>query len=121
MSNKYYNQLPNYDKHPVVRVPGMENRCVQGWDSIVATLKARLELSGKSVKTVVVECYQGVMDEEIKAALKAGFPEAVWFDSADAMYPAARIDSILRQDITDDEIFGYMTRLNMDCYFDPER
>lgn len=121
MSNKYYNQLPNYDKYPVVQVPEMENRCVRGWETIVETLKVRLEQPDKSVKILVVECYQGVMDEEIKTALKTGFPEALWFDSADSMYPAARIDSILRQDITDDEIFGYMTRLNMDCYFDPEK
>lgn len=28
---------------------------------------------------------------------------------------------VLKSDITDDEIFGYMTRYHMDCYFDEKK
>ena len=31
------------------------------------------------------------------------------------------INSFLKSDITDDEIFGYMTRYHMDCYFDEKK
>lgn len=119
--NRYYNNIPNYDKYPVVSVPGMDNQCREGWESIATGLREHLHEINKELKVVVLECYQGVLDEEIRTALQRAFPESRWFYSADAMCTAAQIDEILKQDITDDEIFGYLTRLNIDCYFDQEK
>ena len=121
MNNKYISRPSNYDKYPVVGVPGMEKECVKGWDAIVARLRGDLKNPDEEVKVVVVECYQGVLDDEVRTTLRSGFPEAIWFDSSEAMLTAEEISAVLKQDITDDEIFGYMTRLNMDCYFDPEK
>lgn len=119
--NRYFNGISNYDKYPAVSVPGMENQCREGWESITTLLKERLDETKKEVKVVVLECYQGVLDGEICTALQSAFPQARWFYSAHAMLPAEKINAGLKQDITDDEIFGYMTRLNIDCYFDPEK
>ena len=69
----------------------------------------------------MLECYQGVSDEEVVTALQSAFPASRWFFSADAMKSPEQIDAILKQDITEDEIFGYMTRQNMDCYFDGDK
>ena len=29
--NRYFNEKSNYDKYPVVNVPGMEEECRVGW------------------------------------------------------------------------------------------
>lgn len=119
--NKYYNHTSNYDKYPVVNVPGTDGECYTGWDAIAECLNRDLRKINEKVKVVVLECYQGVLDEEVVVSLQARFPASHWFYSADAMLSSDEINAILKQDITDDEIFGYMTRLNMDCYFDGKK
>ena len=32
--NRYFNEKSNYDKYPVVNVPGMEEECRVGWRAI---------------------------------------------------------------------------------------
>ena len=73
------------------------------------------------MKVLVVECYQGVYDEEVKSALKGQLPHTLWLDASLAMKTSEEINSFLKSDITDDEIFGYMTRYHMDCYFDEKK
>ena len=116
---RYSDCKSNYDKFPVVRVTDhAENVCWQGWPQVVAQLRQSLSAIDKPVKKLVIECYQGVYDEEVRGELKRSFPEAIWVDSESAMKSPKEIDRFLKDDITDDEIFGYMTRYHMDCYFD---
>ena len=119
--NRYFNDKSNYDKYPVVNVPGMEEECQVGWEAISDCLNKDLSQIDKKVKIVVLECYQGVLDDEVVTALQSFFPSSHWFFSQDAMLLSERINALLKQDITDDEIFGYMTRQTMDCYFDEKK
>ena len=109
-------QKSNYDKYPVVQVPGFEDACTCGWEGIVKELRRSCKVLGYD--TLVVECYQGVKDEEVTGALRKGFPEVPVYYSSDAMKPETRLYNILKEDITDDEVFGYMTGFTMDVYFD---
>lgn len=115
--NKYLqnSKQSNYDKLPVVQVPGEEHSCVTGWDDITAGLCSLLQ---QQKRILVVECYQGVRDEEVLSALHKGFPEACIFESASVMKNQEALYNILKNDVTDDEIFGYMTRHTMGIYFD---
>lgn len=106
----------NYDKYPVVQVPGEEQNCVTGWQAIILGLHALLQQ--RKQKVLVVECYQGVRDVEVLEALKNGFPEARVFSSALAMKEQNVLYEAIKDDVTDDEIFGYLTRHTMDIYFD---
>lgn len=109
---KYLNGLkPNYDKYPVVRMSGT---CLRGWEEIMDSLRARVS----SGSVFVFECYQGVYDDEILGAIAAAFPGAPVYKSADAMKEEDVLYSILKDDITDDRVFGYITRYTMDVYFD---
>ena len=109
----------NYDKYPVVQVPGMEGACLEGWKDI--TCRISEHLSASSCNILVVECYQGVLDSEVTGALKEAFPEArIWLSSS-AMKSEAALGSILHDDITDDEIFGYLTRHTIRVFFDEEK
>lgn len=67
---------------------------------------------------MVVECYQGVHDDEVLKALYEGFPEACILESVAAMKGQDALYNTIKDDVTDDEIFGYMTRYTMEVYFD---
>ena len=107
-------QKSNYDKFPAVRVPGYENACLCGWDAILRGL-------GTVKGVLLLECYQGVNDEEVLQAVTMAFPDAALFLSKDAMKPEQELQALLGDDITDDEIFGYLTRHTIDIYFDGEK
>lgn len=113
------NRKSNYDKFPVVAVPGGERSCVTGWERIVAGLETCMRSRG--VRRLVVECYQGVCDAEVLAALRAGFPDAAIFESRRAMKEERALYDAIGDDVTDDEIFGYLTRRTMPVYFDAGR
>lgn len=115
--NKYLlnNKKTNYDKFPVVQVSGEEHSCVTGWENVTAELRSLLQ---QQKRILVVECYQGVHDDEVLKALHKGFPEACVFESAAAMKGQEALYNTIKDDVTDDEIFGYMTRYTMEVYFD---
>lgn len=69
--NRYFNDKSNYDKYPVVNVPGMEGECRVGWEAISDCLNKDLSQIDKKVKIVVLECYQGVLDDEVVEALQS--------------------------------------------------
>lgn len=119
--NKYLKegQKSNYDKCPVVQVPGFEGACTCGWTDILKELKRTCEDLGYD--TLVVECYQGVRDKEVTDALQMVFPEVPVYCSSSVMKSQDRLYDILKDYITDDEVFGYMTRFTMDVYFDEEK
>lgn len=118
---RYADRSSNYDKYPVVPVSDLSSDCWEGWDTITQQIQAKLNNVSKGKQILVVECYQGVLDEEVETALKKAFPSAVYFNSSRAMFSEEELNNRLKADITDDEIFGYMTRYQMDCYFDPKK
>jgi len=109
---KYISQPSNYDKYPSVKVSG--EKCIRGWENIMSYFSL---IDG----ILVFECYQGVNDSEVLGHIKRAFPNATLYLSADAMKSETELLSTLGPDITDDEIFGYMTRYTMDVYFDPDK
>ena len=60
------------------------------------------------------------MDEEIITALQSNL-EGSYFFSKDCMLPENKIDSLVYPDVTDDEVFGYMTRLRLKDFFDASK
>ena len=118
--SKYTGKPSRYDKYPYIRVSDRPDDCLTGWDAIGNEIKCRLAATGLTA-TVAVECYQGALEDEIVEALQSRFERATIVRSADAMKPAAEINDFFRDDITGDELFGYMTRYNIDSYFDPAR
>ena len=119
---RYSEYKSNYDKYPVMSVSeSAEGLCWRGWAEIASQLRNALDVLDKPVKILVVECYQGVYDQEVRTELQTRLPNAMWLDSASAMKDSSAIDDFLKDDITDDEIFGYMTRHGIDCYFDETR
>lgn len=90
-----------------------------GWDSIINKLNTELTAIHHGVKIVVVECYQGIDDEEVFGALSRGLKPDHIFRAAEAYLHEDEIRRITYPDVTDDRIFGYLTNLNIEAFLDP--
>jgi mannose-6-phosphate isomerase class I len=115
--NKYLKGKSNYDKFPVTKVKNVQHECVAGWEKICEHLLRQLNKIQADKKVILVECYQGVMDEEIVSALQKNI-EGTYFFSKDYMLSESEINSLVYPDVTGDEVFGYMTRLTLKDFFD---
>lgn len=118
---KYLNKASNYDKYPSINLSELKEECKVGWKEITEQLRAELNSIETQKKILVIECYQGVYDDEIITEIKKAFPEASFWESSWAMLSEKEIHAFFKDDVTEDEIFGYMTRYNVDAYFDPDK
>jgi len=107
----------SFNKHPYIEV-NASHPCFKGWDQIGGQIRAELENGGSKGSIIVIECYQGVLHEELGPELQNSFPEFRWIDAEEAMLSEEGIEAMIRPDLTDDRLFGYMTRLVMDDFFD---
>ncbi len=110
--NTYFNKLP------LVQVTDHEDDCVSGWNKIGEKLIFSLpEKKGRMI--VAIETYQGVYLDDLIRNFSEIFKPDVILDTASCLLPASDILEITRADVTDDRVFGYLSRLNMDDLLDP--
>ncbi|WP_431214943.1 hypothetical protein ACQ86N_09480 [Puia sp. P3] len=102
----------NYDKKPFIQMEG--GRCWQGWEEVGKVIRMHEE------KVIVPETYPGVQDEEVVSRLQEELPGR-WYFTGDAFLPEEAVSKLVYPDVTDDEVFGYITRLSMKDFFDPVR
>ena len=106
----------NYDKFPATRVSG--NICTD-WQSIRSLLEQKA--AGKSHCTIVVECYQGVMHDELRheLALTSG---AHFHDTQNVFRPTVEVEEMTAPWITDDRLFGFRaSRFAYTDFLDPQK
>ncbi|MBN2814395.1 MAG: class I mannose-6-phosphate isomerase [Bacteroidales bacterium] len=108
----------NYQQKPFVEVPD-NHQVYCNWEEIGSALSKRFTELNKKKTILVVEYYQGVFEEEITDSLLRKLSPDYHFTSRDYMLDQTRISEMIRSDLTDDRIFGYMTRLTIDAFFDP--
>lgn len=114
-------QQSNYDKYPVVVVPTDEQNGWEGWNDITNEIIKRCSALNKKKMIVAVELYIGVFEEEICTALIKNLKPSYLFSAADAMKSSVEIDQMVYPDVTDDRVFGYLTRLPIQNFFDPQK
>jgi len=116
-------RTPNYDKFPDVTVPGGAEHAWQGWNAIATHLRQCVNTNPRGDRLILaVECYTGVLDEEIRGGLRAGFGAALWIDTREAFLPAADIDRLVAPDLgANDPVFGFLTRLTLEDFFSNEK
>jgi mannose-6-phosphate isomerase class I len=113
----YLSHSPNYDKAPFITVPG--HTCEVGW-SAIATKLAAVRVRSRAV--LAVECYPGVDDREILRELGERLQPALAVRAADAMLPTAAIDRLVAPFLGDDDpVFGCLTDLTLERFFDHAR
>jgi mannose-6-phosphate isomerase class I len=109
---------PNYDKAPHLEVRG--HSAARGWDAVTRALASALEAKGSS-PVLAVDCYTGVFQDEIRREFALAFPTATFFSAAEGMLPPDETERLVAPDLGgDDPIFGRLSRLTLDQFFDRE-
>lgn len=121
MTRKYLRSPSKFTNFPTVEVKNEGYKIVNGWDAICSRLNKEISAIGKPKKLLVIETYQGVLHEELMLNLKAGLKWDRFLATSDSMWPEEDIRKMIRQDVTNDRIFGFLTRLTMEAFFDPEK
>ncbi len=110
----------NYDKFPVTRISYPEPCAWSGWENVIARLHSAIAPFGDQC-VLVVDCYPGILDGEVFAALKNGLHPDLAIHTEDLMKPAHEIEVMTQPFIGDDPVFGRMTSLCLEDYFDPQK
>ncbi|MCK9641240.1 MAG: mannose-6-phosphate isomerase, partial [Prolixibacteraceae bacterium] len=118
---KYLNNPSKFNNLPVVEVKNSLFEVEKGWEAICDRLNKEISALPGSKKLVVVETYQGVIHEELIAGLEKGIKTHKFIRAADCMLPENEIKKLVFQDVTNDRIFGFLTRLTMEAFFDPQK
>ena len=106
----------NYDKHPCVPIDTSGSECLTGWSQILQ----RLDGSANLDKCVAcVECYPGTFERMVNKILVEGLhPTQGQIFTADLLKPAVQIDTMLQRVLGDDPVFGRMSAIWLEDFFD---
>ena len=121
MSKKYLNKPSKFNNLPVVEVKNKSYQVENGWETICKRLNKEIAALPGNKKLVVIETYQGVIHNELLSNLKTGLKYGSLIQAVDFMLPQEEIKHLVFQDVTNDRIFGFLTRLTMDAFFDPDK
>jgi mannose-6-phosphate isomerase class I len=102
----------NYDKYPVVSA-GSAEECSVGWPAIAQ----RLTLEPKQ-RVLCVECYPGVLVDQLQEGLQANLPSVKILLSEDCLKSTEELRSMLDPHLGTDRVFGRMNGLLLDDYFE---
>ena len=108
----------NYDKFPSIRVPVGGESVWQGWREIVTRISGDI---ARGAKKISVEIYPGVFEEQVLAAFVEILHPAHVFRTSDCWKTPPEIDAIVGSDLTDDPVFGRISRLIIEDFADPQR
>jgi mannose-6-phosphate isomerase class I len=118
MMKRYLNKPSKFNNHPVVEVKNGAYKVENGWKAICKRLNKEIASIGGKKKIVVIETYQGVIHEELIQNLKNGLNFTRFILAEDFMLPEEEINKLVYPDVTDDRVFGFLTRLKIDAYYD---
>ena len=106
-----------YEKAPSFPLKG---EMYVGWNEVVQELKQKIKNAGQNRYILAIECYQGVHHDEIKRNLDI-LNASFFIESNDAFYSEEKILEITYPNVTDDAIFGDMTKLTYKNLIDNEK
>ncbi len=109
-----------FNKFPSVKMPS-KYKCYSDWDNICSQITDDINKIQKSRKVVVIEFYHGVNETEFENELNNRLKPILFINAKDALLSEEEIKKMVFSDVTDDRIFGYMSRLNLDDFFDDKK
>lgn len=111
----------NFNKYPVIEVSNDSNSCFVGWSAIIDTLNTAIHTIEAANPKIVIDCYQGVDHEQVITALNNGLKHDQFINSTSAFKSEEQIAEMVYPDVTDDRIFGVMTKLSISDFFDSDK
>lgn len=100
----------NYEKFPSTVVEGYIEK---GWDSVISKLKDIISQQ----PVLAIDAYVGTHEEEIIAEIKQLNP-SLFINTRDLFKSEEAVREMTARFMTDDILFGYVTNLKMQDYFD---
>ena len=101
-----------YDKSPFIEA-GPSEECLAGWPAILRHL-------GKLGERVIcIESYPGVLLDEIGEAIRTHLPGTRLLATSEAFLPAPAIEERFAADLSDDPVFGRISKATLEEFFDP--
>ncbi|QGZ72912.1 class I mannose-6-phosphate isomerase [Aeromonas hydrophila] len=111
--------VSNYDKFPEVVVAGHEGAACAGWHAIARRLQATADAQGGARVVLVIDCYHGVDQDELRSQLLTRLGPHTLIDVEQARLPEPKVLAMLERFITDDRVFGVLAPHKMVEFFDP--
>jgi mannose-6-phosphate isomerase class I len=121
MKKNYLNKPSRFNNLPVVDMKKYQYKVVNGWEAICARLNKEISVLAGKKKLIVIETYQGIIHEELITNLKKGLNHTRFIRTENFMLSEEEIKRLVFPDVTNDRIFGFLTRLTMDAFFDMEK
>ncbi len=104
----------NYDQKPY-KIIKTKGKCAwTGYENIIQELKSKIEEHKKTV--FVIECYPGVYQKEILENFKKLNP-CLTINSDDCAMTPEELEELIKEDLTEDRVFGKMTTHSLSDYF----
>ena len=103
----------NYDKFPFIAA-GSAEECSAGWRPVAARLAPYFK--GRGV--VCIECYPGVFSAYLSDELRLNLPAASVFHAEECLKAPDQLRAMLEPLLGDDRVFGRMSGIALDDYFD---
>lgn len=103
----------NYDKFPATAIEG---EIWQGWQGIRARLQQHVADNVQERYVIAVECYQGVMEEELATEF-AALSDTTFINTQGLFRDEAEIEAMTRPYVTDDRLFGYRSHFSYNDFF----
>lgn len=105
-----------YDKFPFIAVSQNREDCVIGWDSIADVMRTRAK------GTVCLECYPGVLVDEVCEEIKKRFAKDLLLVRAgDCYLDEAELERKTQPLLTDDPVFGRMNDFEIADFLDADK
>ncbi len=111
----------HYNKQPVVAVTCGDKCARAGWNSVGQHLRDVLQEKSRASVLITVDCYIGVLDEEVLTQVRAAIKPDSVIHTNSLMKSASEIASMIEPFLGNDPVFGRMTYLEMQDYFDTEK
>ncbi len=111
----------NYDKNPQIIIKDIDQPAVTGWKAIAGTIDREVIARNQKKTIIAVETYPGTADREVLGAFLAGSDPALCIRAENLYKSEEEINRITFPDVTDDRIFGYMTRLTIIDFLDKDK
>ena len=121
MRYNYLDHPSKFNNQPFIEVNDPQFKVVKDWKPICDRLNFEIAALKQTKTIVVIETYQGVIHEEIIRELNNYLSFDRFIKTSDCFKSEEVIRQMVFPDVTNDRIFGYMTRLNMVDYFDQDK
>lgn len=109
--------MPYYEKHPTLQITGYDHCAWQGWESIIAALRARTDQR----TVLVIDCYPGVRLSELEEKLLPTLNPVLAINVEQARLDESALHHLLARNLTDDRVFGVLSCHQLSEFIDVQK